>query len=620
MRFIEISVKGFEGIGHEPGIELTGLQNRNILIGPNNVGKSSFFRCMHLVHEIIENIPNEAQDRAATIFAYHVETSAWWNQDLSKDIWIYFAIQDPSLTKFATNSPIGMPIVQGDVARFDIFITHVEGKSVVALSPRIYTNSSLPPRPLLLKNSNGTFSCITSSGTYGQDKQPRTLLANDIAEVLRLTLNTRFFDSVRTILKPSAETGDMIDGSDLLPKFYKMWHDTSQMNQYKRLKAEVLAMFNRFVHLSGFLPFDDFDVMGSETAPELTFEQQQRGLHATRMGSGILELFFICSSLILDKNADMQYFLEEPENHMHPALLRRLFQMFKEYKNVQFFINTHSHVLLDDIADGDSVYLWSRNPTTQESSAMACRKLIDYHQVLDDIGIRASSLMQTNCVIWVEGPSDRTYMKQWLDELGESKNDKVIDGSDYMIVTYGGALLANFELEATDDEFISMVRLSRFAVVLMDRDLPLKAPETELKPRVQNILTGLEADKRRRRAILTIGREIENDIEETVLYAALEKRLAWLKPAPGAVRKATITSDRNYFDEVPEAVFADEVVREKAVDCLKNKVLLAKAVIKSCVKGSPSYPDYAVEIYNHILKSRLEGLAPQTEEPQAESV
>ena len=34
---------------------------------------------------------------------------------------------------------------------------------------------------------------------------------------------------------------------------------------------------------------------------------------------------------------------------------------------------------------------------------------------LDDIGIKASDILQSNGIIWVEGPSDRIYINKWID-------------------------------------------------------------------------------------------------------------------------------------------------------------------------------------------------------------
>lgn len=39
-------------------------------------------------------------------------------------------------------------------------------------------------------------------------------------------------------------------------------------------------------------------------------------------------------------------------------------------------------------------------------------------ELLNDLDIRVSDLVQTNRIIWVEEPSDRIYVKRWLQLAG----------------------------------------------------------------------------------------------------------------------------------------------------------------------------------------------------------
>lgn len=36
-------------------------------------------------------------------------------------------------------------------------------------------------------------------------------------------------------------------------------------------------------------------------------------------------------------------------------------------------------------------------------------------ELLNDLDIRASDLLQSNGIVWVEGPSDRVYVKRWIE-------------------------------------------------------------------------------------------------------------------------------------------------------------------------------------------------------------
>ena len=49
-------------------------------------------------------------------------------------------------------------------------------------------------------------------------------------------------------------------------------------------------------------------------------------------------------------------------------------------------------------------------------------------------------ILQANCVVWVEGPSDRIYLKHWI----EAVTSELIEGLHYSIMFYGGRLLSRF--------------------------------------------------------------------------------------------------------------------------------------------------------------------------------
>ena len=55
-------------------------------------------------------------------------------------------------------------------------------------------------------------------------------------------------------------------------------------------------------------------------------------------------------------------------------------------------------------------------------------------EALADMGYKASDLLQSNGVVWVEGPSDRVYLTKWLSILAP----EFVEGIHYAIMYYGG--------------------------------------------------------------------------------------------------------------------------------------------------------------------------------------
>src|SRR5262249_27477587 len=68
-----------------------------------------------------------------------------------------------------------------------------------------------------------------------------------------------------------------------------------------------------------------------------------------------LQDFLVILFFAIGKEYDV-LLLEEPENHMHPEMQRRLLHFLKNETDKQYFISTHSNIFLDTILV-DKVFL-----------------------------------------------------------------------------------------------------------------------------------------------------------------------------------------------------------------------------------------------------------------------
>src|SRR5690606_19623039 len=79
-------------------------------------------------------------------------------------------------------------------------------------------------------------------------------------------------------------------------------------------------------------------------------------------------------------------------------------------------------------------------------------------EVCNELGVVPGDALLTNCVIWVEGPSEvfwlRTWLKNYLEKLKTEGiiNFSVLEGLHYSILMTGGSTISNYSFNEGEHE------------------------------------------------------------------------------------------------------------------------------------------------------------------------
>lgn len=308
---------------------------------------------------------------------------------------------------------------------------------------------------------------------------------------------------------------------------------------------------------------------GSNAANDVVYlkigDKDEYPIH--ELGDGMQSLIICTYPIITETRSGSLFFFEEPDLGMHPSMQRTLLDVLQQYHHKmghQFFLTTHSNHLLDLVDNPDLVSILTfaeitdapskRVPearvattpsggsgaTDQDQSASnpphrfrIRRAGKKDRELLLPLCVRPSATFLANATIWVEGISDASYLRAYLEVFvhylaqrgGEEWNAtaeqlrQYKEDNHYAFVEYSGANLSHFSFEynaseetsdgaagssnTTDKITTNVDSLCAHAIVIADGDIVSKG----------NRLDAFRQQLKERLIVLP-GKEIENLIPE----------------------------------------------------------------------------------------------------------
>ena len=522
----------------------------NVFIGSNNSGKSNILR---YVRDFLSPAIKDVQGRNSQLSA---QNRSRFVQDDPKDYVLYFPINDEVIDE-----------------KFKARTGHLQSqyREIIRKFPRVTSCGNFIGVPVKREANNHTQRAnlrnedvasvdanelqvlvANTGGGHVSPQQGINFVLNRLVEGALPIIDPVYvpaFRQIKTRLNVFSNEyeEDHNSKSHIIEELVQYSNPTYDQQQ-KRASFDKLESF-----ISDITLIEDIsiDIPFDRSTINVEINGYKRPLET--MGSGVHELFMLASMIVLNEGKTV--LLEEPEIHLHPEFQRKLMNFISNEIDGQFFITTHSAAIID--TPDAKVF----GVVNEDGRGKVQPLLRDHrrHEICRELGYRASDILQSNCIIWVEGPSDRLYLNYWLKNLAPDLRE----GIEYSIMFYGGRLLSHLSVEDSYvEEFISLLPINRSVAILMDSDLG--SPSQDLRGTKSRVIEEVRA--RGGYAWVTEGREVEN-------YVPLSVREAAVKIAHPSAEK--LSGARNRYGKPLNYLIANGTEVSKSF----NKIRIAKEAI-----------------------------------------
>ncbi|MDC7739530.1 ATP-dependent nuclease [Bacillus sp. FF-1] len=597
----EISIAGWKSYD-EKGVHLSELKDFNIIIGPNNTGKSNLIHyLMYIYYDFSFYVPykewldqlkeNYKEENSWNLLGGNISSSIVVEDLENEKVWTLEVIhpknteakfkaslqQGEEVKNFEENSKASYECWKMLMDKFDHIVPQRDYNRFANDSTIGFDGSQLISYFDKLKPEE--FSGLSNDlTTYLTDILGEQTMVKKIEVLPNLDVNPdRYFS------KNKAKQN--LDGRDSEGAHFPDVADLEEMAE-KEQKIQIIIEQGR-----------------NEKIP----------LNLNDLGTGITQVIIILCFLWLRAkihgHKNLILFIEEPECNLHNDTLIRFMKLLENKFQYQFFVTTHSNALLDYFSTRSSAVYRVQKTSGGASRFSPCLRNLDKFHLLDDLGVTASQLLLSNCVIWIEGPTDRIYLKKWIETRSNLRENE-----HFIFAMYGGKNLYHYTLMDAEDhkDWIKILKSSRYVAIIADSDGTSELQQEKENTAIQRIKNELNTSRELDDFCYIWATKNVKEIENYVPYDLLSQAIEELHKVRKYERDTGLLKKNINLYESFGKYFANmytgkngQALNEDEERNVYNAIVKLKVPIAHYV--SDNWKQEFVE-QNEELKERLEGL------------
>ena len=495
-RLESLRIKNYKHIG-DSYIGFDKLENLNILVGQNNIGKSTLLQSIEML--ISEDVTN---------------------RELSTDTMLEFGFC-PTETEIKN-------VFREDTSGGEIGINHFtfgakyineyisfEYQPIRAIGKEQIVLSNLPGIPQTQITSYKRIDNFYFLANNYLNNNIRRL------KLIKLSADRNLVPEIQNSNRIVSEDGT--GATNLLRQYLNVANLPNEV-----VENDILNALNQIMkpenHFERIMCQEIETTDGANSKWEVQLVNENGKIPISNSGSGLKTILLVLIKLFLETRETTNYnfeplltntvfIFEELENNLHPAIQRNLFEFLYQWakeNNSQIFLTTHSTVPINMFSGRDNVTLTHIKKENNQIITNSALSFIENEYILMSLGVRASDILQSNAVIWVEGPSDRIYINKWIELYSKGTLKENIH---YQILFYGGRLLSHLTGKVDEsNELIQLFRANLHSIIVIDSD------KTDSKKRINQTKLRIKKEFMQNQAIvwITQGKEIENYLSRNI--------------------------------------------------------------------------------------------------------
>lgn len=495
-RLKSLKIKNYKHIG-DSYIGFDKLENLNILVGQNNIGKSTLLQSIEML--ISEDVTN---------------------RELSTDTMLEFGFC-PTETEIknafrenTSGGEIGINHFTFGAKYINEYISF-EYQPIRAIGKEQIVLSNLPGIPQTQITSYKRIDNFYFLANNYLNNNIRRL------KLIKLSADRNLVPEIQNSNRIVSEDGT--GATNLLRQYLNVANLPNEV-----VENDILNALNQIMkpenHFERIMCQEIETTDGANSKWEVQLVNENGKIPISNSGSGLRTILLVLIKLFLETRETTSYnfeplltntvfIFEELENNLHPAIQRNLFEFLYQWvrkNNSQIFLTTHSTVPINMFSGRDNVTLTHIKKENNKIITNSALSFIENEDILMNLGVRASDILQSNAVIWVEGPSDRIYINKWIELYS---NGALKENIHYQILFYGGRLLSHLTGKVDEsNELIQLFRANLHSIIVIDSD------KTDSKKRINKTKQRIKKEFIQNQGIvwITQGKEIENYLSRNI--------------------------------------------------------------------------------------------------------